>query len=56
MRRGPRLFQRSCQGHVRLFDTATGLIIIHAVVALPFSAFVMRNFFVGIRMTPGSSL
>jgi ABC-type glycerol-3-phosphate transport system permease component len=33
---------------IGLFDTAPGMIIIYAVVALPFSAFVMRNFFAGI--------
>ncbi|PZE76576.1 carbohydrate ABC transporter permease [Curtobacterium sp. MCBD17_019] len=38
----------SVYADIGLFDTAPGLIIIYAVVALPFSAFVMRNFFVGI--------
>ena len=31
-----------------LFDTRTGMLVIYAIVALPFSAFVMRNFFTGI--------
>jgi ABC-type glycerol-3-phosphate transport system permease component len=31
-----------------LYDTIVGMIIIYSVVALPFSAFVMRNFFSGI--------
>lgn len=31
-----------------LFDTVPGMVIIYAIVALPFSAFVMRNFFAGI--------
>lgn len=33
---------------VGLFDTAVGMILIYSVVCLPFSAFVMRNFFAGI--------
>lgn len=33
---------------VGLFDTITGMVIIFAVVSVPFSAFVMRNFFAGI--------
>jgi ABC-type glycerol-3-phosphate transport system permease component len=31
-----------------LYDTIVGMIIIYSIVALPFSAFVMRNFFAGI--------
>jgi len=31
-----------------LFDTTGGMLLIYAVVATPFSAFVMRNFFAGI--------
>lgn len=33
---------------VGLYDTTTGMIFVYAVVCLPFSAFVMRNFFSGI--------
>jgi ABC-type glycerol-3-phosphate transport system permease component len=38
----------SVYAKVGLFDTVPGMIIIYSVVALPFSAFVMRNFFAGI--------
>ncbi|SDO36250.1 carbohydrate ABC transporter membrane protein 2, CUT1 family [Nakamurella panacisegetis] len=38
----------SAYAKVGLFDTVPGMILIYSVVALPFSAFVMRNFFVGI--------
>lgn len=38
----------SAYADIGLFDTVPGMIIIYAVVALPFSAFVMRNFFAGI--------
>lgn len=31
-----------------LFDTRTGMIIIYTAISIPFSAFVMRNFFTGI--------
>ena len=31
-----------------LYDTVVGMILIYSIVALPFSAFVMRNFFSGI--------
>jgi multiple sugar transport system permease protein len=34
-----------------LFDTVGGMLIIYSVVATPFSAFVMRNFFSGISET-----
>jgi multiple sugar transport system permease protein len=34
--------------HTGLFDTIIGMVIIYSIVALPFSAFVMRNFFAGI--------
>jgi len=34
-----------------LFDTIGGMIAIYSIVALPFSAFVMRNFFAGIAET-----
>lgn len=33
---------------IGLFDTRAGMLLIYAIVALPFSAFVMRNFFSGI--------
>ena len=33
---------------IGLFDTRTGMLLIYAIVATPFSAFVMRNFFSGI--------
>ena len=33
---------------IGLFDTRAGMLLIYSVVALPFSAFVMRNFFAGI--------
>lgn len=33
---------------VGLFDTRTGMILIYMVISVPFSAFVMRNFFSGI--------
>ena len=33
---------------IGLFDTRAGMLLIYAVVATPFSAFVMRNFFSGI--------
>lgn len=33
---------------VGLFDTRAGMLLIYSIVALPFSAFVMRNFFSGI--------
>jgi ABC-type glycerol-3-phosphate transport system permease component len=38
----------SAYSQIGLFDTATGMIIVYAVVCTPFSAFVMRNFFAGI--------
>ncbi|WP_433167097.1 carbohydrate ABC transporter permease [Kribbella sp. CA-247076] len=31
-----------------LYDTLTGMVLIYSIVCLPFSAFVMRNFFAGI--------
>ena len=34
--------------HTGLFDTQGGMLLIYSVVATPFSAFVMRNFFAGI--------
>lgn len=34
--------------HAGLFDTRVGMVIIYSAVTLPFSAFVMRNFFSGI--------
>ncbi|WP_308466095.1 carbohydrate ABC transporter permease [Rathayibacter soli] len=34
-----------------MYDTIVGMIIIYSIVALPFSAFVMRNFFAGIAET-----
>ncbi|MFD4421120.1 carbohydrate ABC transporter permease [Agromyces sp. NPDC058484] len=33
---------------VGLFDTRLGMIIVYTVISIPFSAFVMRNFFTGI--------
>ncbi|WP_348786615.1 carbohydrate ABC transporter permease [Leifsonia sp. NPDC080035] len=33
---------------VGLFDTQVGMIIVYTVISIPFSAFVMRNFFTGI--------
>jgi multiple sugar transport system permease protein len=33
---------------IGLFDTFTGMAIVYSVVSIPFSAFVMRNFFAGI--------
>lgn len=33
---------------VDLFDTRVGMILVYTVIAVPFSAFVMRNFFTGI--------
>jgi ABC-type glycerol-3-phosphate transport system permease component len=38
----------SFSANTGLYDTIVGMIIIYSIVALPFSAFVMRNFFSGI--------
>ncbi|GAB3391747.1 carbohydrate ABC transporter permease [Humibacter soli] len=38
----------SFSANTGLYDTIVGMIIIYSIVALPFSAFVMRNFFLGI--------
>jgi ABC-type glycerol-3-phosphate transport system permease component len=38
----------SFSANTGLYDTIVGMIIIYSIVALPFSAFVMRNFFAGI--------
>jgi ABC-type glycerol-3-phosphate transport system permease component len=38
----------SFSANTGLYDTIVGMIILYSVVALPFSAFVMRNFFAGI--------
>lgn len=34
-----------------MFDTRVGMIIIYTVISIPFSAFVMRNFFTGVAHT-----
>jgi multiple sugar transport system permease protein len=36
---------------VGLFDTQLGMIVVYTVISIPFSAFVMRNFFTGIAHT-----
>jgi multiple sugar transport system permease protein len=41
----------SFSANTGLYDTIVGMIIIYSIVALPFSAFVMRNFFTGISET-----
>lgn len=38
----------SFSANTGLYDTVIGMIIIYSIVCLPFSAFVMRNFFAGI--------
>ena len=38
----------SFSANTGLYDSIVGMIIIYSIVALPFSAFVMRNFFAGI--------
>src|SRR4051795_9837045 len=38
----------SLYNHLHLFDTIAGLILFHSAFALPFSIFLLRNFFAGI--------
>lgn len=38
----------SLYNHVGLFDTVLGLILFHAAFGLPFSTFLLHNFFLGI--------